>query len=844
MFSEWDRGREARKPIRSLRPWTGYFQVELFLEFWYTATSLGGCLKKSSSKTSLLLAVGISTLGVFASAEDASVAESTTVQNLLIPDGNNFFSNALKKVENQILSNALRATGQQPDASAVATPAEAAPAPNPNVPAPQSRSWLAKEWAKADFTLDLPVNFVQESMDNESLLGFVKYRQEVRPSRFESQYQDRRDIIQLRLQAASNGFNGLFDMSILWSRLFKLEDKWKIWKIPRPSKIPFQWQKALLMDPGEVVRMQMLFGAGYGRYEDLLEGESNPTLPIGFALSGNIQVFIDIYRLAGSRVEVRVAGVKTPINPSIFAGLSAWNPVTATLELGLEAATGWINRQIARYARVEPLALAYSWTASDQLRTDTKVVIYELDLSSVDGQTGYKNLINFGAMIEILKQLRPFNSSDEVVEKLSELTKPIDDIHFRYVNEPDESKRPVIRRLIGDILSDVDSMTVRSNLMGRIFVRGQINNFSADSNVTVRDPHDQPQHYRFLSGQRNMEWRALLQLRGDNDSRSINALFKARQNTKTDFVPHELTDAIFRREFSAKKMSGSQIRYFKQHFKALHPWGWEIPWKGFEDERSKDRGNVIYEYVFNLTALVDLPRKNAMEIHEAIRNLLDNYPDPEELLVSYTPLQEPNGRESLEIPYYPDEIQEVVKGMKARVMPQLYNRVRWDRFERDIRFIAVNLANLLTPKDPLGDLKIDVKDTAAIQQQRDRLNTERYKAFTALKGNNLFFELGPALWLSMLPQFNVKKYVKFTIFWSHEDHKNERPWYFDPNDDLKTLLVGQKPPEIRSDLYRTVQSQMVFLQSRDFDNIVRLKALLSSQGIRPQAANPNQPLVK
>lgn len=730
-------------------------------------------------------------------------APDLSLEDIFNPESNLIFTDTLVQLEGKILKDATHSADSSPSLGVQAQQLVQ------NVGG-RSRKWIAREWERADFDLDQRIDLVNSNFESSSAQSFVRYRQEIRPSRFESEFQDRRDSLQLRVQGNAIGVSGSFELFVVWSRLFRLGDKWKIWRIPRPSRVPIHWQKALEMEPGEVARLQLLFGLNYGRFIDLNEDPDPPTAPFGMSLGASTQVFLDVYRMAGSRVEVRVAGIRAPFQPSVSAGISAWNPVSVSVDLFIDLISRWFSRTLSGYLRVEPIQLSNTWTLSDELRTDTKVAIYDLDLSTPEGQMGFQRIFQFASLMKILRELAPFNQTNDIGRRLREETKPLDLVHQKYMHLGEEAQRPIIRRVMGDILSRTNSQNLRTNIAGRAIYRGFINNFSSDSNVTVVDPFNQSTTYKFLTGQRNMEWRAALSLRGDNDLRAFNALFRAHPDSKTHFVPEQLSDVIFRREFSAKNMTRSQIEHFKRYFRMLHPmWGDQIPWTHFQGTDSKDRGNVIFEYVFHEKSLVDLPVLSPQEVHAKIRMLLARLGDTEGLLTSLSPLEKQGLEPLQDLQLYPDEVSPV-HNIYVRNYPALMKRLQFDRFERDIRFISNQVSRLMEGRKMLGQINRD--DLAG----RRLIYENSFKALEALKDNALFFELGPALWLELLPAQDPKKYVKFSIFTSHAD-----------------APAGVRPFrcgfEDMTDLYRSVQSQMVFLQNRDFDNLTRLRAILSSK---------------
>ncbi|MEI7973032.1 MAG: hypothetical protein WCH11_01545, partial [Bdellovibrio sp.] len=533
-----------------------------------------------------------------------------------------------------------------------------------------------------------------------------------------------------------------------------------------------------------------------------------PTAPLGMSLGATTQVFLDVYRMAGSRVEIRIAGIRAPLQPSVSAGISAWNPISVSANLFIDFISRWFSRTLSGYLRVEPIQLSNTWTLSDELRTDTKVAIYDLDLSTPEGQMGFQKLFQFASLLKILRELAPFNQTNDIGRRLREESKPLDLVHQKYIHLSEEAQRPIIRRVMGDILSRTSSQNIRTNIAGRAIYRGFINNFSSDSNVTVIDPFDRSTTYKFLTGQRNMEWRAALSTRGDNDLRAFNAFFRAHPLSKTHFVPEQLSDLIFRREFAAKNLTRSQIEHFQRYFRMLHPmWGDQIPWTHFQGKDSKDRGNVIFEYVFHEKSLVDLPILSPQEVHAKIRLLLARLGDTEGLLTSLPPLEKQAQDPLKELELYSDEVLPL-HNIYARNYPALMKRLQFDRFERDIRFISNQIARLMEGRKMLSQTADD--DLAT----RCQIYEDSFKALEGLKENSLFFELGPALWLELLPPMDPRKYVKFSIFTSHAD-----------------APAGVRPfrcgSEDMTDLYRSVQSQMVFLQNRDFDNLTRLRAILN-----------------
>ena len=704
----------------------------------------------------------------------------------------------------------------------------------------KDEGWFRREYRRLDVSIwDIPLELLHKTGSNLNYYALLRTRTKIKPSNFSS-FQDRQDRFEFEsavsFPVSDFGVSGRILLNTEFSRLFEIGDKLKLHKVALPPCVPTEYsQVAKVLTPGDAVRVQMHLMGNIGQSniisEDDGEYQIRASAP-GFSRSASL--YVDIYKLERDKVQVRVSAVKTPLMVGANLQMLPWITGSFALTGGFSLLTRWLNRQITSYLRMEPFSFGYSRTVSDELRIQTNLGSYDFDLKNPAAQRAYDEaldrVLSRGTVLELAKALNQEDLGDALRTRLAN---SLDTQHDKDLAETSVEKKQdgVFRNFQGQMLTNLRSFVSNSKIFGRWLFRYDFSHSLADSDLNVKSSGPSFSDFKFVSSNRILNYRYLLNLRGCDGSRQVNALFTANNVTDpkagrkiVELVPKELTNVIFRGDFFCKKMDAETVEIYKERFEHLHPsWGYNIPWKEFLKNPDKVNAFIRYEYVFNVNSLANLPALDETFIYERLRSILQNFPYVGELLTSYqTPAKDLTRDEAFppSFPYFKDELKPVLRGVYVRDLNKIVSRVVFDKFETDIRHISKLLEKLTKARyvpDPSEPLDVQTQKLQASA-------VERYELFKSLTTINLFYELGPALWLSLLPQHNLNKYVQFMINYGDEEFPGETRFF-----------PEQYTPV--TPIYANLQGQLAILSTRDFDIRTRADAL---GFIRTEKFDPNK----
>lgn len=727
------------------------------------------------------------------------------------------------------------------------------------------KQWAQDEWERASINGSVPIEFLDTQKDNGfSADGVFRYRVSLRPAGIKN-YQDRRDTWEIDLSTAyakDLGINLNFLAEMTFARLFEPQDKIKIWRMSWFWNFPYQAKEMLTnFIPGEVVRLRLSTSAGLGQSENLTDRNDadQSDVVLGFGATRGAQLLIDVYRLQGTKVQVNIAGIKTPLLLNAGLTTTQWLPFGTNTDFGVFSALNKVlNRLVRSLTQVQPFALTASISPTNETRADTSMASYVLDLDTEEGVKGYAYIMRISTVSKLFSELNLIFNQKQMGQRLRELGKPLDEVFFADYGKKEDLKR-IDRAYQGRALTDLTNLCAVSSIMPRIFFRGslcreytvsdlQVVSLKTEEQIKARDAMRGPalpeiagvkslhssetlgnlqevvDTYKFVGASRRSEWNLFFRLRGETDARSSFNLFLTEPSEEKNsivFTPTAMNDQIFRRDFTGKNMNPRDIANFKAHLEYIHPEVSKvIDWKNLADGNYKKNAYIRIEYIFHEESLRLLPPWRAEKFHAVLRSLLSKHPVPEHLLAAGPSLEKYSSMESLgNLDLYEDELRKVDgTNVKTKDWNAIYNRLVPDKFERDIRKISKLLEIItrrksenLVCRELQGSLLPECREWAYPYMFR-------FSAAETLLNNLLFMDIGPGLWVTLLPKESQENYFTFNVILG------------DGNGTAGGGAFGKEP---MTAIFNTVQAQLGFLANREFDIRLRIKAV----GIDPSEAS-------
>ncbi len=678
--------------------------------------------------------------------------------------------------------------------------------------------WLKDAWEKADVDSDISFNPLEKSFSGGFKLSTpIFYRFRVNPAGY-SQRQDKRDIYQLRLSAGfarqNWGVSAVAQLEVAFARLIPLEDKIRLDKIYFLNKFPWTAEKALSFKAGEAARLRITAGIGASTGKDLgvleLPTDNDPHAMISASASENSEFLIEIYRLAQNKVEVRVTGIKAPLMLSGCASLNQFIPIDFTAT--------FFTRWLRPTDIIKPAQFCASSPApGEYFRVDGKAVVYVFDLdkdkSFIDPVSGqvitvqevYNRFMKPISFIKVFKILNTLFNYKEAGNSLLEIIKDENTLAAQDKDLPTNDRR-IWRKFQGETRSDPSSRSFISRWFSRVF-QFERSSLSSDTNVFSYDDDNKRNEYKFAVSNFYQNWGALWSIFGVQETRLINGLFMAQPTPENRYIlkPTMVSDIVFFRDFRDKNLGPQEVIRLKDHFRYSHPTiADRIRWGSFDNGKKKRTALINYQYVFHKEGLANLARLNDRELYFRLRQWVEHHPHPDMLATSLTTIVKNDlDHNPQTIVVLSDEFRPVKSssGLIAGANTLDLKGVRYnDRFENDIRAIAVHLGEILKLRDESTDQKKSINSVI------------RYENFQILSKLVLFQDLGPGFLMSLLKIHKIKDledYVYFSILLAGSG-ESVPPSYF-----------GLVPP---TGLYTTLQGQLLYLQNRDFDINLRRKA--------------------
>jgi hypothetical protein len=429
-----------------------------------------------------------------------------------------------------------------------------------------------------------------------------------------------------------------------------------------------------------------------------------------YLISGQFQVHI--VKMEDERIEIKLIALRQTENGLDFVGGFG----TGHKVFGLRV----LDNRIEKILNITEIFQA----SFAKMKSNLAMVDYVLDLKDRNVRDAYDGILAKVVEFKSLKIANPFQSNDELTDKLISDITPFETLFAVQAARPAE-ERTIERHFKGK--NDVDvSDRSRFKFAPIIF------NFSKETEyfenmLTSSDEHEKPSYYRLHTFQRT-------------NSASIwfsyyKAVGVSRASILFDSNPkHEignLRDIVFEWNYRDKALTAKELRMIKGAVKQAVPESIhsKVNWGAFANETEYANARFIYKMVLHPSSLASIRAMSSGEIYGLLLAYLKTIPAPSE--------------------EWQDE---------GRRFAQ---KTSFDTIEDDYKQGMLTIAHYMAKV-------VDPKLT----------NQERSDAFAELRFSGLFIEIGPGFLVSLLPAANLEKFVNFEITLTADDVPPMPPFKF------------------------------------------------------------------
>lgn len=547
------------------------------------------------------------------------------------------------------------------------------------------------------------------------------------------------------------------EAQISFSRLFSQKQK-ALFSPPRsPQKFPFQTEKALNdLTIGSAARLELASDGHIGAVaQRILESSLSP-LPAQFSASVHRgkRYIIDVYRIDKDRVRLRLLATR---NMGSFGTKGALTPLT-NFNFGL----GFVDYAFDHLFRCQLISVERETSINELLPVDTMMVDYVINLTTSAGEQTYNAFFTNLLQMDVLEQLSLFETPEVFYSSLWDYARVIDDVFQQQKGIVDPKMRAIHRGFKGRTLTDFRRVSLESGCFHLWDVDRET--YHGTTSVREFDDADQTKDYFYLGTQNLSERNFLFGLFDEQHSLGFNTLFHAvreEESNPLSVTPTGLSDLVLVRSFKDKKFFGSnnpffknEVALFKKDLYYQYPQFFsEIDWRDFI--KTKKVAYSRMEMVFDRRTVSLIRQKQLTEsdlkIH--LKYYIEGY-------IKYV---------------HPSLLSTSVGGKNHDP------KSGQDRFQKDMQFIARRLALIFGPQTTV--------ETAV-------------KAFSSLRKNPLFQDIGAGFILTLIPAQQVKSVVEVSLSVGAKD--------------TPTVEVSSKS-DAMTHLYRQVEQILGTINDRSFD---------------------------
>lgn len=613
---------------------------------------------------------------------------------------------------------------------------------------------IQEEWDNSTLQADpkLKAGFSVGSIS--SVTGHLGYSYTVTPAYVQDRHQ-RIDSYGVKLGAhigQALGVGRSAEAQISFSRLFNRKTQ-ALFAVPKtPRAFPFTADTALQhLGRGTAARLELATDGHIGASFSHIAQTGLGTLPAQFsaALRRGTRYIIDVYRIDQYRVRLRMVATR---NMGSFGAKTSVTPLTA-VNFGL----GFVDNVLNQLFRCELISVEGEQTATNKLPVDSMMVDYVFYLGSPLGVETYNQFFAQILDMNVLQQLSLFQTPEQFYNSVWDYAEVVDEAYQKEKLVAAPQYRIVQREFKGRTLTDFRKISIGSGCFKLWDVDKEV--YHGTTGVRSFNDNDQAEDYFYLGTQQLKEFNFLFGLFDEEHSLEVNTLFRAQRENEQNplsLKPVALSDLVLTRSFKDKKFLGkgtliNEIRTFRKDIEYQYPQFFSnIDWSQYT--QTKQLAYSKLEVLFDSRSVVLLRQKQFSE--EQLKRLLQNY------IARYP---------------YPNALS--TTGVGKHHDP----KGGFDRFAKDTATIARRLTLIFTP-----GTSVEVA----------------VKAFSSLRKNRLFQDVGAGFILTLLPQDQIKSLVEATLTIGAKDT---------PTIEVTSYSAGM------SHLYKQVEHIINTINDRSFD---------------------------
>lgn len=585
--------------------------------------------------------------------------------------------------------------------------------------------WLKDQWQKLDISVNVGIN-----PDIDYVEAQARYHYKVQPAFVKGLHQrtdswigqistDANSLI--LLDGTPFGVGGAIGAQATFSRLFKSKNEALTQKPYFLNRLPWTADKALAsLKEGDAVRIEMFLdmALGLGKYG----GTATWSIYGSIDRSRGLRFLADVYRLKNNKVRLRLIGQRND-------GVTNMG-VTAEPLRQLDFGTGILSRYINKWGTCHLLDLGTSLANIENLPLDTLMLDYVFQLSNPEAVAAYNKTMDALYHLRYRELLNPWL----IIEGRKVASERIKTDLVFAANEAErvftaDKTISAQARRVDRIFKGVSQTAMNTgNAQTSCLHLWNLQLVDASSRTMIKafDRNDIPTYQIFENLQVDSKQSILFSTWEASDRTSIGALFSASSDKGQN--PTSLDDVVFTLERRDKDYRYSEYLSLKNYLSAILPNKTfsQIDWTALEQNGPLKRTNVnsLYQIVFHQDALSTIPDLGNSGFYQRLYNYVFNFPNRDYLTADREPNSNPEG------------------GL---------------------------------PTDPMGRFKWDLERMSAsleLMFNKEGSNTDKLNAFTDLRENKLFRQLGAGFLMSLLPNEKADSLVSFRININGADNLN------------------------------------------------------------------------
>ncbi len=587
-----------------------------------------------------------------------------------------------------------------------------------------------------------------------SLTGQIGYTFSVSPAYVQDRHQ-RVDAYAIKLGAHIGDALGVgrsAEAQISFSRLFNRKNQALFAAPVSPRSFPFTAETALQsLERGSAARLELATDGHIGASFSHIANTGLGVFPAQFsaAVRRGTRYIIDVYRLDQYRVRLRMVATR---NMGTLGAKTSVTPLTS-----LNFGSGFVDTILNQLFRCDLISIEGEKTATNKLPVDSMMVDYVLYLDAPLGADSYNQFFAQILNMDVVNHLRLFQTPEQFHNSVWNYAQVINNAYEKEKLVAAPQYRIVQREFIGRTLTDFRKISVGSGCFKLWDVDREV--YHGTSGVRSVNDNNQIEDYFYLRTQQFQEFNFLFGLFDEEHALEVNTLFRAQrldEKNPLSLKPVALSDLVLTRSFKDKKFLGkgtliNEIRTYRKDLEYQYPQFFSnIDWTQYTNTKQLAYSKI--EMIFDARTVTLLRQQNFSE--DQLKRLLQNY------ITRYP---------------YKNHLSTTDGGTHDD------SKTGFERFKKDTAVIARRLTLIFTP-----GTTVEVA----------------VKAFSSLRKNALFQDVGAGFVLTLLPQNQVRDLVEATLTIGAKDT---------PTIEIVSHSAGM------SHLYKQVEHILNTINDRSFD---------------------------